>query len=222
MLEMPIRQSHMAVQFTNSDLLWWHHDIICFQNYWPFVRGINQLLVYSPHKEAPVISNFDVFMPVWTSCWTNIWIAGDFWCHNAHVTPLLWCVMRSGRATWIFPEVRLSEQIILIFAALFSLHNEGHMGSSEMVVSTFLHFHHQFKHLYMRWNTFVNMKPAFKVDSEYLAWMQKKLLANNQTQKEIFYCGPNTQYFDIIHVHEHIIHMPVHRKLMCRPYHYIF
>ena len=42
---------------------WWHPDTETLPHYWPFVRGIHQLLVDSPHKGL-VIQIFDVYFVV--------------------------------------------------------------------------------------------------------------------------------------------------------------
>ena len=75
-----------------------------FLHHWPFVRGIHQLLVDSPHK-GPVIQSIDVFFVVNpTCCWTNSEVAGDLWCH-AHPVPLLYYTIgyHTGAGMAIFP-----------------------------------------------------------------------------------------------------------------------
>ena len=69
-----------------------HGDVMARKHclyYWPFVRGIHQSLVDSPHKE-PVLQSFDVsFFVSWTSCQTNSWVAGDSKYHYGLMSSLL-------------------------------------------------------------------------------------------------------------------------------------
>ena len=71
----------------HDDVMEWKHS----PHYWPFVRGIHQSLVHSPHK-GPVLcfnASFEVSL---TNCWTNIQIASDLRCHNIHVMSLQWLI----------------------------------------------------------------------------------------------------------------------------------
>ena len=72
--------SHMEGWVTVTPTEWHQHDGVitwkCFLHYWPFVWGIHQWLVDSPHK-GPVMQHFEVFPFVvrWKRCWTNSQVA---------------------------------------------------------------------------------------------------------------------------------------------------
>ena len=69
------------------------------QCYWPFVWGIDRLLVDYQHKE-PVMLSFDgCFLLAWISFWTNNQVGSEMICLNAHVK-ILW--QRDCHHVWIF------------------------------------------------------------------------------------------------------------------------
>ena len=72
-----------------------HHDAIIwnhFLHYWPFVKGIHQSLVDSPHKGASNVECSCAFylLLTWTSYWTNSHVTADLAHHNINITSLKW------------------------------------------------------------------------------------------------------------------------------------
>ena len=82
-------QQHTVQQSCHDDVIKWNH----FPRYWPFVRGIHQSPVNSPHKGQ--WSGALMFALIWTRIngWVNNGEAGDWRRHRAHydVTVML-CV----------------------------------------------------------------------------------------------------------------------------------
>ena len=81
--------------YENGILFKWHYPeaIIClrhddvmehFPRNWPFVRGIHQSPVNSPHKGQWRGALMISLICVWTNCWVNTGDAGDFRGHRAH------------------------------------------------------------------------------------------------------------------------------------------
>ena len=64
------------------------HDVVVkwkhFPRYWPFVRGIHQLLVNSPHKVLWLGTLMFSLICAWTNSWVNNRYAGDLRHHHAH------------------------------------------------------------------------------------------------------------------------------------------
>ena len=64
-----------------------HDDVIKwkpFPRYWPFVRGIHQSPVNSPHKGQWRWALKFSLICVWINCWVNNRKAGDLRCYRAH------------------------------------------------------------------------------------------------------------------------------------------
>ena len=79
-----------------------HNDVIKWKHFpcnWPFVRGIHQSQVNSPHKgqwrRALIIS----LICVWTNVWVKNQDAGDLKCHHTHYDII---VMQhwDGKGSW--------------------------------------------------------------------------------------------------------------------------
>ena len=64
----------------HDDVIKWKH----FPRNWPFVRGIHQSLVNSPHKGQWRGALMFSLICAWTSDWVNNDKAGDLRRHNAH------------------------------------------------------------------------------------------------------------------------------------------
>ena len=64
----------------HDDVVKWKH----FPRYWPFVRGIHQSLVNSPHKVQWLGTLMFSLICAWTNSWVNNQYAGDLRQHNAH------------------------------------------------------------------------------------------------------------------------------------------
>ena len=77
-----IADENIGQRSSHDDVMRWDH----FLQYWPFVRGIHQSLVDSPHKEPPT-QGFDVSFDVSPkkNCCTNSQIAIDLRFHDTHV-----------------------------------------------------------------------------------------------------------------------------------------
>ena len=64
------------------------HDVVVkwkhFPRYWPFVRGIHQSLVNSPHKVLWLGTLMFSLICAWTNSWVNNQYAGDLRHHHAH------------------------------------------------------------------------------------------------------------------------------------------
>ena len=64
----------------HDDVIKWKH----FPRYWPFVRGIHQSPVNSPHKGQWSGALIFSFICVWINSWVNNRAAGDLRCYRAH------------------------------------------------------------------------------------------------------------------------------------------
>ena len=62
------------------DVVKWKH----FPRYWPFVRGIHQSLVNTPHKVQWLGTLMFSLICAWTNSWVNNQYAGDLRHHHAH------------------------------------------------------------------------------------------------------------------------------------------
>ena len=62
----------------DDDIIKWKH----FPHYWPFVQGIHQSPLNSPHKGQRCGTL--IFSLIWTNGWVNYWDASDLRCHRAH------------------------------------------------------------------------------------------------------------------------------------------
>ena len=69
------------------DQHWLHDDVIeweHFPRYWPFVRGIHQSVVNSPHKGQWCGASMFSLICAWINGWVNNHEAGDLRRHRAH------------------------------------------------------------------------------------------------------------------------------------------
>ena len=64
----------------HDDIIKWKH----FLHYWPFVRGICQSPVNSPHKGQWRSALMFSLICAWINGWVNSREAGDFRCHHTH------------------------------------------------------------------------------------------------------------------------------------------
>ena len=64
----------------HDDVIKWKH----FPRYWPFVRGIHQSLVNSPHKGQWRGAFMFSLICAWINLWVNNHEAGDLRCYRAH------------------------------------------------------------------------------------------------------------------------------------------
>ena len=85
--------AQMASNAENVSIWWRHHeDIMTLWHGNAFTPltisgGNHRSPVDSPHNGRSV----GIFYPlVWTSCWTNIWVADHLRCHDIHATSLQW------------------------------------------------------------------------------------------------------------------------------------
>ena len=70
----------MWMEFFMHDVIKWKH----FPRYWPFVRGIHQSPVNSPHKGQWRGALLFSLIFVWINAWVNDHEAGDLRRHHAH------------------------------------------------------------------------------------------------------------------------------------------
>ena len=72
----------ISAQYSSNhdDVIRWKH----FLHYWPFVRGIHQSLVNSPHKGQRLRALMFSLICTWINGSVNIRVAGALRCHHAH------------------------------------------------------------------------------------------------------------------------------------------
>ena len=99
--------THVKVTSVQDDVIKWKH----FPHYWPFVRGIHQSLVDSPHKgqwRGALMFLFDLCLDKQLSkqlrCWRFEMPLHSLWCHCNDVQtwaclPIAWIWMRGQR--WV-------------------------------------------------------------------------------------------------------------------------
>ena len=68
------------VALSHDDIIKWKH----FLCYWPFVSGIHQSLVDSPHKGQWHGALIFSLVCIWRNSWVNNQDAGDLKCSHAH------------------------------------------------------------------------------------------------------------------------------------------
>ena len=96
----------------------WHDDVIKwkhFPRYWPFVRGIRQSPVNSPHKGQWRGALMFSLICLWTNGWVKNRDVGDLRCHHAHYHVTVMDLFRIRS----FPAFALST--FIVFIARFSL-----------------------------------------------------------------------------------------------------
>ena len=69
-----------AIHFQHDEVINWKH----FPCYWPFVRGIHQSPVDSPHKGQWRGALMFSLILAWTNGWANSWEADDLRYHHTH------------------------------------------------------------------------------------------------------------------------------------------
>ena len=82
------QNSYIGKQKYHDDILKWKY----FLHYWPFVRGIHQSLVDSPHKFQRCRALIFSLICAWTNGWVNTGDAGDLRCYHAYynITAMMW------------------------------------------------------------------------------------------------------------------------------------
>ena len=68
----------------NNITPWWRHQMENFLCYWPFVQGIHQSPVNSPHKGQRRGALMLSLICPWINSWVNNGEAGDLRRHHAH------------------------------------------------------------------------------------------------------------------------------------------
>ena len=68
------------LSFIHDDVTKWKH----FSCYWPFVQGIQQSPVNSPHKSQSCRALMFSLICAWINAWVNNRETGDLRCHHAH------------------------------------------------------------------------------------------------------------------------------------------
>ena len=81
-------------QAMHDDVIKWKHLL----SYWPFVWGIHQSPVNSPHKCQLCGALMFSLICTWINSWVNNREAGDLRCYHAHyeVIVIEWCAVYSG------------------------------------------------------------------------------------------------------------------------------
>ena len=74
------RAAWSQLKITHDDIIKWKH----FPCYWPFVGGIHQSLVNSPHKGQWCGALMFSLICAWINGWINNHEAGHLRCHHAH------------------------------------------------------------------------------------------------------------------------------------------
>ena len=83
----------------------WKH----FPCYWPFVRGIHQWPVNSPHKGQWHRALMFPLIYTWTNSWINTREAGDLRCHCAHYDiTVMWWIFTAD--SYVSPEVPVTNK----------------------------------------------------------------------------------------------------------------
>ena len=70
---------------------WWRHQMETFPRYWPFVRGIHQWPVNSPHKGQWRGALMFSLIWAWINGWVNNRKAGDLRHHRVHCDVIVMC-----------------------------------------------------------------------------------------------------------------------------------
>ena len=76
----------------HDDVIKWKH----FPRYWPFVRGIRQSPVNSPHKGQRHGTLMLSLIGAWINGWVNNREAGDLRRHRAHNDVIVMCIDFTG------------------------------------------------------------------------------------------------------------------------------
>ena len=97
-------------------LPWWRHQIETFPRHWPFVWGIHQSPVNSPHKGQWCGALMFSLICVWMNDWVNNREAGDLRHHRAHYDVTVMYVFHSQTIRlFLSPRHRLPVSIQYIF-----------------------------------------------------------------------------------------------------------
>ena len=88
---MKLKISQLWVLIICGDVIKWRR----FQRYWPFVRGIHQSPVKSPHKGQWRGTLTFSFICTWINAWENNREAGDLRRHHTHYDVTVMCIVIS-------------------------------------------------------------------------------------------------------------------------------
>ena len=94
--------THVPLYVIHDDIKWRH-----FPPYWPFVRGIRQSLVNSPHKGQWRGTLMGFFICAWANGWVSNRDIADLRRHRAHydVIVIEWCIVWYGTSgLWDLPQ----------------------------------------------------------------------------------------------------------------------
>ena len=78
----------------HNDVIKWKH----FLHNWPFVRGIHQSLMNSPHKGQWHRALMFSVICAWQNSWANNWGASGLRCHNNHYDITVICLHLNCRS----------------------------------------------------------------------------------------------------------------------------
>ena len=111
--QLMIKSPQHCLYTLQGNLIYWslksyHDDVIkwkYFLHYWPFVRGIYQSPVNSPHKGQWRGALMLSLICVWINAWVNDREAGASRCHHAHYDIVM---ATAGHPEWVGFHSRLS------------------------------------------------------------------------------------------------------------------
>ena len=95
----PFRTEMSTFLFSMEHCGIWHDDVIKwkhFPRYWPFVRGIHQSPVNSPHKGQWRGALMFSLICTWIKPWVNNCEASDLRCYRAHYDVTVMELVHSG------------------------------------------------------------------------------------------------------------------------------
>ena len=127
---------HVIIHLLHCDIIQWKY----FLHYWPFVRGIHQWTVNSPHKGQRCGSLMFFFINARTNDWVNNRNTGDLRCHRANydVTVMLHTTRQGVDTSWYYMFTGNRESVCEIYLHIHS-HGTRELGGSS--VTYFIHSH---------------------------------------------------------------------------------
>ena len=129
----------VSIIYILDDIIKWKH----FPCHWPFVRGIHQSPVDSPHKDQWHRTLIFSLICAWTNHWANNWDAGDLRCHctHYHIIVILFyniltyaiCLWSTFMASEDMRTIRLSQMRFPVLARWFPCIEMGGGNPSSLV-----------------------------------------------------------------------------------------
>ena len=132
-------QQCLWLKFNHDDIMKWTQ----FLHYWPFVQGIHQSSVNSPHKGQWRRALMFSLICDWRNGWVNNQDAGDLRCHHAHYDITVMGDMSSSKAIrYVLSASNCSYQIsltnlLVVWQFVWSHKKESVWGNDWMSVRQF-------------------------------------------------------------------------------------